>query len=241
MIILSIDIGIKNLAFSICKVNKNINNSIEIEIIDWKIINLINNNICQEIKSCKCNAKFYIIKNNNNHYLCNKHTKKYDPNILNKLKNITSNNISLISISESIISNLNKFFNELKEKKNIEIINIDKIIIENQIGPLANRMKSIQCMVTMYFIFNNNNNIIYINSSNKLKYFCEKKTDYKERKKKSIEITNSLFIDKININKNISINLLDKINSYWNEFFNKNDKKDDLADSLLQLIYYAIQ
>ena len=32
---------------------------------------------------------------------------------------------------------------------------ISNVLIENQIGPLANRMKSIQGMITQYFIMNN--------------------------------------------------------------------------------------
>ena len=44
------------------------------------------------------------------------------------------------------------------------------VIIENQISPLANRMKTIQGMVAQYFIMKNSNIVIeFISSSNKLK------------------------------------------------------------------------
>ena len=60
--------------------------------------------------------------------------------------------------------------------------NIDKIIIENQIGPLALRMKMLQGMITQHFIENGNDDIEFINASNKLKDFISKKTTYNERK-----------------------------------------------------------
>ena len=52
---------------------------------------------------------------------------------------------------------------------------IDLILIENQIGPLALRMKMLQGMITQYFIQNNITNIIFVNASNKLKEFLGNK------------------------------------------------------------------
>lgn len=243
MNILSIDIGIKNLAFSICKIVKKKENLV-IEIIDWTVINLIESNICQEIKSCKCNSKFFINKKDisNNifqHFICNKHSQKYDKQILNKFKNENSNNISLINISNNIIKYLDKYFESLREKNNIKISDFSNIIIENQIGPLAIRMKSIQAMITMYFVYNENINIEYINSSNKLKYFVNKTSSYKERKKQSINITKSLLEDKVYKLNNLN-NIEIENNHYWLNIFINNSKKDDLADCFLQLLYFAL-
>ena len=110
---------------------------------------------------------------------------------------------------------------------NHQINSIDKILIENQIGPIANRMKSIQGMITQYLILNNNYNIEYVSPINKLKYFDNsKKLSYNERKKSSI-----LYTQKILQKKNM-INDLD--------YFNNHSKKDDLADTLLQALYYLI-
>lgn len=253
MIILSIDIGIKNLALCISDVKYDIcNNVLNSNIIDWKIINLIETIICQETKSCKCNAKFFINKKDisNNEFklfLCNKHSTKYDKNLINKFKNENSNVISLINLSDNIIKYLNLYFQDLQDKKNFKISNIDNIIIENQIGPLAIRMKSIQALITMYFVYNSNKNIEYINSTNKLKYFTEKTTTYKERKKKSVEITKNLLENNIenlynlnNTNNKNIININDE-NKIWLYEFNSNSKKDDLADCLLQLFYFSIQ
>lgn len=252
MNILSIDIGIKNLAFCIANIETDIcNNILNVNIIDWTIINLVNSEICQEIKSCKCNAKLFLNKkdiSNNEYqfYVCNKHSLKYDKNELNKFKNESSNIISLINISDNIIEYLNNYFHEIKLKKKININNLNYIIIENQIGPLAIRMKSIQAMITMYFVYNKNNNIHYINSTNKLKFFTDKTTSYNDRKKKSIEITKSLlentYQNKLlhKSNNNLNINIIDKEKKWLNEF-NNNLKRDDLADCLLQLLYFTIE
>ena len=104
--------------------------------------------------------------------------------------------------------------------------NFDYVLVENQIGPLALRMKTLQGMIMQYFIHNNVNKIEEISPANKLKDHLEtKKTTYKERKQKGIEITRTKLIDNMRINK-------------WLDYFNKHKKKDDLADSYLQGLWY---
>ena len=96
------------------------------------------------------------------------------------------------------------------------------VIIENQIGPLALRMKTLQGMIMQHFIENNITNIVPVNSINKLKDFLgDKKTTYDQKKKESIKITREL------------IN-----HSTWNQHFEKHKKKDDLADCFLQAKWY---
>jgi len=122
---------------------------------------------------------------------------------------------------------------------------INKIVIENQIGPLAIRMKSLQGMITQYFIMKGLEDISDISASNKLKMFegsellyeadsddeeAKKggpgdKTKYKERKAKSVEIVAKL------------VDGMPK----WGDVFKNQSKKDDLADSLLQALWYASQ
>ena len=255
MIILSIDIGIKNLAFCILDSNSN-------EIIqEWNIINL-----CSFTPTCcKCNkpAKFYREKifyckfhskyteykipdkNTKNlskknitmlRELCNtyeidynKSSKKnelikylddyFNKDYLNIIEPINANNIKLIDLGISIKNEFNKIFSEFY------IHSIDMILIENQISPIANRMKSIQGMVAQYFIDKGNYNIEFISAINKLKLFKEtKKTTYNERKQLSINYTREFLLKKELDNRVI--------------FFNKHTKKDDLADSLLQGLYY---
>ena len=87
MIILSIDIGIKNLAFTI--VDNNNTNEKKIIIKKWDIINL-----CNFIPNCsKCNrpAKFYKEKN----FYCKNHSKYSEYKIPDKnTKNLSKQNIN---------------------------------------------------------------------------------------------------------------------------------------------------
>ena len=94
--------------------------------------------------------------------------------------------------------------------------NLDLILIENQIGPLALRMKVLQGMILQHFIERNCKNVLSVNSSNKLKEFIQKKTTYNERKKESINITLKLLE---NINKQF---LKEKQTSFFNKKTNKN-------------------
>ena len=107
-----------------------------------------------------------------------------------------------------------------------EIQNVDQIVIENQISPIANRMKSIQGMIAQYFIMKNITNIDFVSSSNKLKEFIgDQKTTYAERKKIGVNITKDILA------KN-------PLNMDWLPFVSKHKKKDDLADSLLQGLWF---
>jgi hypothetical protein len=146
------------------------------------------------------------------------------------IENVNANNVNLIDLGISLKNELNELFN------NYDLASIDQIIIENQISPIANRMKCIQGMVAQYFIDCNNHNIAFISATNKLKAFInkdkdkdktaekEKKVSYNERKKLSI-----LYSKQLLENKNMMHDLA---------YFVKHSKKDDLADCLLQGIYY---
>jgi len=275
MKVLSIDIGIKNLAFVILEFDNSDKNNIiygpkDFKIIKWDVINLCNKVITCCKEPCIKQANFH--KNNN--YYCKTHTKKTDYTLpicniktlhkqtiaelsiivedyqlkiekpINKtslikvieeylnstcfevVENINANNINLIDLGISLKNELNELFN------NYDLASIDQIILENQISPIANRMKTIQGMIAQYFIDCNNHNIIFISATNKLKPFItkdkstekDKKITYSERKKLGIHYTKHLLESK---------NMLTDL-----EFFNKHSKKDDLADCLLQGIYY---
>ena len=291
MKILSIDIGIKNLAYAIleCDVNDkkfNANANVnelkdfkEFKIIKWDVINLCNKLISCNEKCCAKEAKFH----KDNVFYCKNHTKKTEYSLptcniktlhkqsvanlstlieqyqikiekpINKasliklieeylnstcfevIETVNANNVNLIDIGISIKNELNELF------KDFDLASIDQIILENQISPIANRMKTIQGMISQYFIDCNNYNIRFISATNKLKPFTskeskysndykdnsdikEKKLSYNERKKLSIYYTKQLLE-----HKNMSQELA---------FFIKHSKKDDLADCLLQGIYY---
>lgn len=265
MKILSIDIGIKNLAYCLVEVDDNM-----YQILKWDVINLCKKSpICEyTIKNKKttkpCGKKASVGRDNI--YYCKTHAKKMkcllsgpDTNLkksttLTKLKDIANNynivlddrekkneifnkisdhitnniylpvekiaanDMSLVEIGISISKNLPLHFDLTKNP-------IDKVIIENQISPLANRMKTIQGMVAQYFILNDIIDIHFISAINKLKPFTKEKLSYKERKQAGIEITRKLLDTQNKQNK-------------WLDVFEKHKKKDDLADSLLQAIWF---
>jgi hypothetical protein len=111
------------------------------------------------------------------------------------------------------------------------LLTIDTIIIENQIGPIANKMKTIQGMLSQYFIMKNNNiSVDFISATNKLKDFIPLenkavKMDYKERKKLGVQTCSNFVVT-------------DTRFSEWSAFFLKHQKKDDLSDCFLQGMWY---
>jgi hypothetical protein len=102
---------------------------------------------------------------------------------------------------------------------------IDTILIENQLGNIAPKMKCIQGMVTQYFIMKNQYNIEFVSATNKLKRFIGKSSKYAERKKKGIEVTKQ------------SLDTHEELVN-WNNHFSTHKKKDDLADGFLQGMWY---
>lgn len=290
---ISFDIGIKNMAYCVFDCSTNI------DILEWKVISLMEeqqtNPICTckiipkskkaEIKPCKKIAKY----SKNDQYYCEKHAnesqyllptkeniftqikKKKNEDLIKwgkqhflfldienlekpskqflldtiqkhlesqclqpvkKVKNKTASETDLVVIGKNMKKEFNK--NQLFQE-------VETIIIENQISPIANRMKTIQGMLAQYFIMiNDNSNIQFISSSNKLKQFVvegsrtinseemkdNKKTNpnYKEHKKDGIYYCENIL--KRNENLKSWIDSLDV------------KKKDDLADAFLQGLWY---
>ncbi len=88
-------------------------------------------------------------------------------------------------------------------------------------------MKTIQGMIAQFFIMNNKEDIEFVSAINKLKYFIgNEKTTYNERKKISVDITKKI---------------LTCDNSLWYEHLENSNKKDDLADCLLQGLWYILE
>jgi len=119
---------------------------------------------------------------------------------------------------------------------------IDMMIIENQISTLASRMKTLQGMITQYFIMKHIPMIEFISASCKLKLFtntplshndaaadhddlCIDASTYADRKKSGIAVCRSL--------GEISRKHKSEY-AKWMSLFENHKKKDDLADCFLQ-------
>lgn len=268
MKVLSIDVGIKNLAF--CLLEKE--NSEHFTIKKWNSINVSEKIVatCGFIeKKIICNkpAKF----SKDNQCFCLKHSKKQSfiiptsdlkKNMLHKQKishlleladkykisypksvkkgelvdliieyidktcfetisSVNSSKVDIVTIGENIKYKFDEIFADIDK--------IEYIIIENQISPIANRMKTIQGLITQYFIMKGNYDCIeFISASNKLKDGeCLKKEDntYANRKKQGI-------------NKCLEYLTNDFSFQPMLDYFQQHSKKDDLADSFLQGMWY---
>lgn len=267
MRLLSIDVGIKNLAYCLIEVLT----PTSYKIIKWDVINLCGKeDTCNFITKkgvCENKAKYY----KNELFYCKVHSKKsafsmpnanhtiskikkaklsdlleiakkYNINTeinnkqeiveliikylsTNVLEQIVSsksaNTMDLVSIGIELCKQLDKHILD----KHILCEDLDQIIIENQIGPIAIRMKSIQGMITQYFIMKNMTNIAFVSSANKLKRFISEKTTYDERKKLGITITKNILETS-------------ELNAEWSHIITTHKKSDDLADSFLQGLWF---
>lgn len=101
-------------------------------------------------------------------------------------------------------------------------MSLTTVLIENQIGPIAMRMKTVQGMLTQYFLMRGAKDIRFVSSSNKLSDKTQSSasadtTTYAGRKKEGVLRVNQLLKG-----------------GDWEKWFETHTKKDDLADALLQ-------
>jgi hypothetical protein len=143
-----------------------------------------------------------------------------------KTKEARANDTDLILIGNNIKRVLNGVLREHTE--------ITHVLIENQISPLANRMKTVQGMLAQYFIMCYDRiEIEFISSANKLKMFQSTQTGgepqtqsqkYKKHKKDGI-----LYCEQVLVKNKW-------VDGFWRDCETK--KRDDLADCFLQGVWW---
>lgn len=292
--ILSFDVGLKNMAFCLISFDED---SKELEIKKWGIINIVKNNWVPDISEQKCLIKnkekicnrkttSYMMSDTGREELCEIHRKKVEPEKRKFLfpyenknlkccycfkenkevpanwfyfegdemryglcsacykKNKKSLDKPLYKIKSfdkiDEMETYSRFFDLLMER---DFCNVDEVIIENQPSLKNPRMKSIQVFLYSFFLINwkqkdilDQKKLVLFSASKKLELFFEKliceeikenegdtdRKKYSNRKKNAVAISNKL-IDN---------------NEKWKTYFQKNPKKDDLADALVQGLTY---
>ena len=152
--------------------------------------------------------------------------------ILNPIPKENTGVVDLIKIGRNLANQLN----------NLDLENVEYVLIENQISPIANKMKTIQGMIAQIFIIQNVPNIEFISSINKLRGFTslenERKIDIEEKKEKTTKNPNYKQHKKNGISY-CQQWLKNDFFCSWCLFFEEfRNKQDDLADCFLQGIWY---
>lgn len=211
---LSFDVGIKNLAYCELTPGK--------KIIQWGIINLNENPMCDVTLRKKCEKQAtYLIKDDcNENYCCTSHSKKFK-----KMKKLNTNH-DLSKISQRCVSML----------RDLDLSKIKYVLIENQPALKNPSMKSIQMIIYTFFIIEGAMNdsssiesVHMVNARNKLKVYkgpkieCNKKGKYAQNKYLSVEYTKIM---------------IEKEEEEFKNQYDLSKKKDDLADAYLQGIYW---
>jgi hypothetical protein len=278
MKILSIDVGIKNLAFCLFEKTPTEN---QFKVSKWDVINLSQeetlkcgftekNILCNKPAKFKKDDKCYCVKHSKKqeyqipsaeqkpsfinkqkisklYEIADNHGIKYEPkikkadlvNLINEniqktyFETIESKKASEVDLFNIGVNIKNKFNETFKSEAQLDcpydpLGKIDYVIIENQIGPLAIRMKTIQGMIVQYFIMSHLNveHIEFISASNKLKDCDLKdKEKYSDRKKIGIAKCLEILTSDFRFNKHVN-------------YFNSHKKKDDLSDSFLQGLWF---
>ena len=186
MKVLSIDIGLKHLAHCL------LDTTVLHPILDWQVIDLTE-------RFCSCGAKAEVQLN---HLAkCKRHANSSSKGLVECIAQCTEAGLPLGTVEEMkqrLLKHTKKLDVMSVEDISKSIIrnydtlpSMDVVLVENQIGPLASKMKMIQGMVIQYWV-SRQSKIECISACNKLKLFHVGKTTYAERKKLSVQHTLSL-------------------------------------------------
>ena len=149
-----------------------------------------------------------------------------------------AHDLDLITYGRNMMKHLDAILYSTMSSSSTTNTPIDMMIIENQISTLASRMKTLQGMITQYFIMKHIQRIEFISASCKLKLFTDTSLDitnnetvcvdastYADRKKSGIAVCRSL--GEISRKRNSDY-------AKWMPVFENHKKKDDLSDCFLQ-------
>ena len=287
MKVLSIDVGIKNLAFCLFVKPEGSEN---FNITKWDVVNISEKETFKCVytdKTGQCSkpAKF----KKDDKCFCLKHSKKQEyqipsaeqkPSFINKQKIQTLYDIALkhgikyaTKVKKTELVDLinehisNTYFHPVEATnasevnlydigKNIKYhfdilfsteTHIDYVIIENQISPIATRMKTIQGMIVQYFVMSpiKVDHIEFISASNKLKGLTSNKIkaleeDIKDEKEKNDKSDKAKYNDRKKLGIEKCLELLNNDFRFNNQLdhFNNHKKKDDLSDAFLQGLWF---
>lgn len=149
--------------------------------------------------------------------------------------------VDLVSIARSLRRQLDALISS-------DILaDISVVVVENQIAPLATRMKTVQGMLLQYFVDRvpvshhdvPSPAVVFVSSRNKLALLhlppacvgdhgvpkAKTASTYAQRKRRSVQLCRSLLAGCAPL-------------TLWQSHFCKSSKKDDLADSFLQGLHY---
>ena len=258
MKLISIDVGIKNLAYCVFDASN--------AILDWNVVNLMNAEApagvcsCSNKKGVACDKKAKYSKGDQ--LFCQVHSKTCGfimPRSLKSMKigdlrqyavdnNVTSvlpSDLKPVILEKVTAQMLHKIDSKKMGAGELDLVSIGRnmktefakiehfntathVVIENQISPIATRMKTIQGMIAQYFIMTHGSmKIEFLSSAGKLKGFetqnSEAGSEYAKHKKDAVfHCAKLLDMEKF---------------AEWKHVLDTK-KKDDLADCFLQGVWY---